>query len=431
MATILIGQDSKGQAQSLELKLANRHGLIAGATGTGKTITLQSLAEQFSEAGVPVFAADVKGDLSGVAAGPFPSKLWDLFGDKGVPLQATFDEIGPLLLGRLFGLTPTQAGVLDVVFLAAHDHGVRLKTIADMRQALSAVAANHKTVSAHYGYVAPSTIAIIQRSVVALEQSGAGQFFGEPSFEPMSLIRTQGGKGVINLLAADRLMGNPQAYVVFVTWILMKLFEVLPEVGDPAKPKLVFFFDEAHLLFDNAPKALLDAVERAVRLIRSKGVGIYFVTQSPTDVPEKVLAQLGNRVQHALRAFTPKDARAVRAAAETFRPNPEIDTGQAITELKTGEALVSTLRQDGTPSMVQRVRIRHPVAQMGPLSTEQRAALIGPRSGFQSRIRMEVNVRPKKKRNWIRITEYVLAASIAYWLITGIAQNWAGVGFGG
>ena len=382
----------------LTLRLANRHGLVTGATGTGKTVTLQVLAEGFSRAGVPVFAADIKGDLSGVCApgepkdfllsraaevgityqpDSFPVVFWDLFGEQGHPVRATVSEMGPLLLARLMGLNETQEGVLNIVFRIADEQGLLLLDLKDLRAALTYVAQNAADASARYGNVAPQSVGAIQRQLLVLENQGADKFFGEPALNIADLMRIdRSGYGTISILAADKLMGAPRLYACFLLWLLSELFEQLPEVGDPAKPKLVFFFDEAHLLFDEAPKALLDKVEQVVRLIRSKGVGVYFVTQNPLDVPESVLAQLGNRVQHALRAFTPRDQKAVKAAADTFRPNPALDTAQVIMEMGKGEALVSTLEGNGVPSMVERTLIRPPCGRVGPISAQERAALM-------------------------------------------------------
>ncbi|QTL02367.1 DUF853 family protein [Aquabacter sp. L1I39] len=383
---------------SLVLRLANRHGLVTGATGTGKTVTLQVLAEGFSRAGVPVFAADIKGDLSGIAAmgeprdfllkraqevgiayAPerFPVAFWDLFGEQGHAVRTTISEMGPLLLARLMGLNETQEGVLNIVFRVADEQGLLLLDLKDLRAMLAHVAENSASLRALYGNVSSATVGAIQRQVLVLENQGADSFFGEPALRIEDLMQVDAsGKGVISILAADRLMGAPRLYACFLLWLLSELFEQLPEVGDPEKPRLVFFFDEAHLLFDEAPKVLLDKVEQVVRLIRSKGVGVYFVTQNPLDVPDKVLSQLGNRVQHALRAFTPRDQKAVKTAAETFRPNPRLDTARAITELGKGEALVSLLEGNGTPAMVERMLVRPPSARVGPLSPQERKALI-------------------------------------------------------
>ena len=396
--TIFIGASTKDE--TLTLKLANRHGLIAGATGTGKTVSLQILAEGFSKAGVPVFCADIKGDLSGIAAEgtskdflekrakevglgasysyhAFPAVFWDLMGKQGHPIRTTISEIGPLLLSRLLELNDTQEGVLNVLFELADDEGLLLLDLKDLRAMLTHVAERSSELSTIYGNVSKASVGAIQRRLLVLERQGGENFFGEPALDIRDFLRTApDGRGVINILAADQLMTSPRLYAVFLLWLMSELFEELPEVGDPDKPKLVFFFDEAHLLFNDAPKALVEKVEQVVRLIRSKGVGIYFVTQNPLDIPETVLAQLGNRIQHALRAFTPRDQRAVRAAAETFRPNPDINTERAITELGVGEALVSTLEGKGIPSIVQRTLIRPPSSRLGPVSQAERRSLI-------------------------------------------------------
>ncbi|WP_244300749.1 helicase HerA-like domain-containing protein [Roseibium hamelinense] len=395
----------------LTLKLANRHGLITGATGTGKTVSLQILAEGFSQAGVPVFCADIKGDLSGLSmAGTskdflekraqdigfsdrytyeaFPAAFWDVFGEQGHPVRTTISEIGPLLLSQLLELNDTQEGVLNVAFELADDEGLLLLDLKDLRAILAHVADRASELSKLYGNVSKASVGAIQRRLLVLERQGGEHFFGEPALDLRDFLRVSPtGRGVINILAADKLMTSPKLYAVFLLWMLSELFEELPEVGDPDKPKLVFFFDEAHLLFNDAPKALIDKVEQVVRLIRSKGVGVYFVTQNPLDVPETVLAQLGNRVQHALRAFTPRDQKAVRAAAETFRPNPDLDTEQVITELGVGEALVSTLEGKGIPSIVQRTLIRPPSSRLGPITKAERRTLIqsGPCFGLYER----------------------------------------------
>ena len=394
---ILLGAGS--QPQWLQLALANRHGLVAGATGTGKTITLQVMAEAFSRAGVPVFCADIKGDLAGLsqpgspnpkvekrAAGTgvtdfayeaAPVVFWDVFGQQGHPIRATVSEMGPVLLARLLELNDTQEGVLNIAFALADDDGLLLLDFKDLRAILAHVAERAPELSAHYGNVGKATIGTIQRRLLVLEQQGAEHFFGEPALALTDLmLLTPEGRGAVNILAADHLVQRPRLYATFLLWMLSELFEELPEVGDLDKPKLVFFFDEAHLLFKDAPKPLLEKVEQVVRLIRSKGVGVYFITQNPMDVPAAVLGQLGNRVQHALRAFTPGDQKAVRAAAETFRRNPAFDTEEAITQLEVGEALVSTLQPGGVPGMVERTRIRPPQSRMGTITAEQRAALI-------------------------------------------------------
>lgn len=394
--TIFVGKGEK--PQYLTLALANRHGLVAGATGTGKTVTLQVLAEGFSRAGVPVFAADIKGDLAGIAAvgeakdafvkrakdigidytpDEFPVIFWDLFGEQGHPVRATISEMGPLLLARLLDLNDVQEGVLNIAFRVADERGLMLLDMKDLRAMLGFVADNAKELGAIYGNVASASIGAIQRQLLVLENQKAENFFGEPALALRDFMRTdRDGRGFINILAADKLMENPRLYATFLLWLLSELFEDLPEVGDPAKPKLVFFFDEAHLLFDDAPKALMDKIEQVVRLIRSKGVGVYFVTQNPLDVPDDVLGQLGNRVQHALRAFTPRDQRAVKAAAETFHPNPKLDTAKVITELGKGEALVSFLDVNGAPNVVERALIRPPTARLGTITAEERAAVI-------------------------------------------------------
>ncbi|WP_232631865.1 helicase HerA-like domain-containing protein [Methylobacterium sp. Leaf118] len=398
--TILVGRSTgrTPKPEVLTLRLANRHGLVAGATGTGKTVTLQVLAEGFSNAGVPVFAADIKGDLSGLAAAGeakphfvkraeelgipyepdrFPTVFWDLFGEQGHPIRCTVTEMGPLLLARLLELNDIQEGVLNIAFRVADENQWPLIDLKDLRALLAFLSENAKELSATYGNVASASIGAIQRALLVLENQGAAQFLGEPALNLSDFMRTdREGRGFVNILAADKLMQRPRLYASFLLWMLSELFEQLPEVGDLDKPKLVFFFDEAHLLFNDAPKALLDAVEQVVRLIRSKGVGVYFVTQNPLDVPETVLGQLGNRVQHALRAFTPRDQRAVRAAAETFRQNPGFDVAKAITELAVGEALVSFLEAKGTPSMVERALIAPPQGRVGPLTPAERAALI-------------------------------------------------------
>jgi DNA helicase HerA-like ATPase len=374
--------------------LANRHGLIAGATGTGKTVTLQAMAHRFSAIGVPVFMADVKGDLAGIAkAGGGNAKVdarlkqlgvdlafegcpvvfWDLFGKGGHPVRATISDMGPLLLSRMLGLNPTQEGVLNIVFRVADDNGLLLLDLKDLRAMLGFVADNAAAVRSEYGNVSAASVGAIQRGLLTLEGQGAGAFFGEPMLDIADLIQTDAkGRGVVNILAADQLMASPKLYATFLLWMLSELFENLPEVGDPDKPGLVFFFDEAHLLFDDAPKALLDKIEQVVRLIRSKGIGVYFVTQNPLDIPDAVLGQLGNRVQHALRAFTPKDQKAVRAAAETLRPNPELDVAAAITELGVGEALVSFLDVKGRPEVVERALVVPPGSHLGPLDETER-----------------------------------------------------------
>lgn len=384
---------------SLLPALANRHGAITGATGTGKTVTLQRLAEQFSRAGVPVFLADVKGDLSGLgAAGSLSPKLeqrvktlgvpapefaacpvtfWDVWGERGHPVRATISDLGPLLLARLFNLNETQEGVLSIIFKVADDQGLLLLDLKDLRALLQFVADNQATFKTQYGNVSAASVAAIQRALTQIEQQGGERFFGEPMLDVQDLLQTdENGHGRINVLAADKLLQTPRVYACCLLWLLAELFEQLPEAGDLEKPKLVFFFDEAHLLFKEAPKALLEKIEQVVRLIRSKGVGVYFVTQSPLDIPDAVLGQLGNRVQHALRAFTPRDQKAIKAVAETMRPNPKLDLRAAISELGVGEALVSFLDEGGTPSVTERAFVAPPGSRIGPLTAEERAALI-------------------------------------------------------
>ncbi len=377
--------------------LGNRHGLITGATGTGKTVTLQRVAEAFSRAGVPVFMADVKGDLSGLAkAGELKGKIkerveqlaielplaacpvafWDVYGKAGHPVRATVSDLGPLLFGRLLDLNDTQQGVLTLVFKIADDNNLLLLDLKDLRAMLQHVGENAKQFQTEYGNVSAASIGAIQRGLLELEHQGAEQLFGEPALDINDLIQTDHGRGVINILAADQLMNSPKLYSTFLLWMLSELFEHLPEIGDPDKPKLVFFFDEAHLLFSDAPKALLEKIEQVVRLIRSKGVGVYFVTQNPLDVPESVLGQLGNRVQHALRAFTPRDQKAVKTAATTMRPNPGLDIEAAITELGVGEALVSLLDEKGRPGVTERAYIVPPGSQIGPITAEERQKII-------------------------------------------------------
>src|SRR5215471_13385128 len=378
--------------------MANRHGLITGATGTGKTVTLQKMAESFSAIGVPVFMADVKGDLSGISQpGQMTSKLkerldliaakepvfaaspvtfWDVFGEQGHPVRATVAELGPLLLSRILELNDTQEGVLTLVFKACDDNGLLLLDLKDLRAALQFIGDNAKQLTTQYGNVSAASIGAIQRGLLTLEQQGADKFFGEPALNVADLMQTGQGRGVVNILAADKLMQTPRTYGTFLLWMLSELYESLPEVGDPEKPKLVFFFDEAHLLFTDAPKALLDKIEQVVRLIRSKGVGVYFVSQNPLDVPDIVLGQMGNRVQHALRAFTPRDQKAVQAAAQTFRQNPKLDTVAVLQQLAVGEALVSMLDQSGTPEMVQRAKVVPPRSQVGAITPDQRQQII-------------------------------------------------------
>jgi DNA helicase HerA-like ATPase len=381
---ILVGKSGPAY-QYLTLGFGNRHGLVTGATGTGKTVTLQLLAEGFSNAGTPVFAADVKGALSkraqdiGITYTPdrFPVVFWDIFGEQGHPVRATISEMGPLLLAQLLELNDTQEGVLNIVFRIADEQGLLILDLKDLRAVLQYAADNASSLTTKYGNVAPATIGTIQRRLLVLENQGADKFFGEPALEITDFLKTdRDGRGIVNILAADKLMRSPRLYATFLLWLLSELFEQLPEVGDPDKPKLVFFFDEAHLLFDNAPKELLTAIEQVVRLIRSKGVGVYFVTQNPLDVPETVLGQLGNRVQHALRAFTPRDQKAVKAAAETFRQNPSFDTAKTIMELGVGEALVSMLEEKGTPGMVARTLIAPPSSRVGPITPEERNSIV-------------------------------------------------------
>jgi len=393
---IFIGKGE--QPAWLTLGLANRHGLVTGATGTGKTVSLQVMAEGFARAGVPVFAADIKGDLSGISevgeakdfivkrAGEmgltfqpdqFSTVFWDVFGEQGHPVRATVSEMGPLLLSRMMDLNDVQEGVLNIAFRVADEQGLLLLDMKDLRAILSFIAEHAAELTTQYGNVSKQTVGTIQRQLLVLENQGGAQFFGEPALALKDFMRTdRDGRGMVNILVADKLMQSPRLYATFLLWMLSELFEELPEAGDPPKPKLVFFFDEAHLLFNDAPKALMDKIEQVVRLIRSKGVGVYFVTQNPIDVPDKVLAQLGNRVQHALRAFTPRDQKAVAAAAQTFRPNPKLNTAQVIMELGKGEALVSFLEGNGVPAMVERVMIRPPSARIGPITPEERKAVM-------------------------------------------------------
>ena len=396
----------------LTLALANRHGLVTGATGTGKTVSLQVMAEGFARAGVPVFAADIKGDLSGISEvgeskdfvvkraaelglsfqpDQFSTVFWDVFGEQGHPVRATVTEMGPLLLARMLDLNDVQEGVLNVAFRVADENGLALIDMKDLRALLDAIVPDAKKgaegendplapirkAAQGFGNVSRATVGTIQRQLLVLENQGGTKFFGEPALSLKDFMRTdRDGRGMVNILVADKLMQSPRLYATFLLWMLSELFEELPEAGDPPKPKLVFFFDEAHLLFNDAPKALMDKIEQVVRLIRSKGVGVYFVTQNPIDVPDRVLGQLGNRVQHALRAFTPRDQKAVQAAAQTFRPNPKLDTAKAIMELGKGEALVSFLEGNGIPAMVERVLIRPPSARIGPITPEERKAIM-------------------------------------------------------
>lgn len=395
---VFLGMSSKGEY--LLLGLANRHGLVTGATGTGKTVSLQVMAQGFSDAGVPVFCADIKGDLSGIAEpgepkdfltkraaeigftdeykfSACPTIFWDLFGQQGHPIRTTVSEMGPLLLSRLMQLNDIQEGVLTIAFRLADENGWLLLDLKDLRAMLGHMVENADVIAAKYGNVSKASVGAILRALLVLENQGGDAFFGEPALQISDLMRTTvDGRGMVSVLAADKLMSSPQLYATFLLWLMSELFEMLPEVGDPEKPRLVFFFDEAHLLFDEAPKALLDKVEQVVRLIRSKGVGVYFVTQNPLDVPDTVLGQLGNRVQHALRAYTPRDQKAVKVAAETFRPNPAFSTMEAITQLAVGEALVSTLEPKGVPSMVERTLIRPPSSRLGPITDAERRQIM-------------------------------------------------------
>ena len=385
-------------ALSITGKMANRHGLIAGATGTGKTVTLQVMAETFCQAGVPCFMADMKGDLSGISqVGKMsgfiekrlpefgienpefqacPVRFFDVFGEQGHPMRATISQMGPQLLSRLMSLNETQDGVLNIVFRIADERGLLLIDVKDLRAMLDWVSKHAKEYTTKYGNISTQTIGAIQRALLQLESQGADKFFGEPSFDIYDLMQTEGGKGVMNVLAADKLMMQPKLYSTFLLWLLSELYSTLPEVGDLALPKLVFFFDEAHMLFTDTSKALLDKIEQVIRLIRSKGVGIYFITQSPTDIPENILGQLGNRVQHALRAYTPKDQKAVKTAADTFRANPAFKTDEAIMNLETGEALVSFLDEKGAPSVVERAKVLFPLSQIGAVTEGQRLDII-------------------------------------------------------
>jgi DNA helicase HerA-like ATPase len=401
--SIFVGATADGAREELNLKRANRHGLIAGATGTGKTVTLQGIVEGFSRTGVPVFVADVKGDLSGLAmAGspmapthaPFaaraaeigmtdwayadnPVVFWDLFGQQGHPVRTTISEMGPLLLARLMALNEVQEGVLQIIFKVADEQGMLLLDMSDLQAMLAWAAENAADLSARYGNVTRATVGTIQRQLLQLEAQGGDNFFGEPALDIHDMMVVgEDGRGTVNVLAADKLMAAPKLYATFLLWLLSELFEELPEVGDPDKPKLVFFFDEAHLLFDDAAPALLDKIEQVVRLIRSKGVGVYFITQNPIDVPDDVAGQLGNRIQHKLNAFTPREQKAVQSAAETFRTSPGVDVATAITELKVGEALVSLLQADGSPSPVARTLIRPPFSRVGPLTDKERAIIV-------------------------------------------------------
>ncbi len=397
------GEGEGGKPQMLDLRRANRHGLIAGATGTGKTVTVQGIIEGFSTIGVPSFVADVKGDLSGLAMAGSPTakthaafaaraaeigesdwayadtpvQFWDLYGEQGHPIRTTVSEMGPLLLSRLLDLNEVQEGVMTIAFHVADKEGLLLLDLDDLQAMLAHCAERADELTTTYGNVSKQSIGAIQRSLLQLRTQGGEHFFGEPALEMDDFLRTDDkGRGIVNILAADKLMAAPKLYSTFLLWLMSELFEHLPEVGDPDKPKLVFFFDEAHLLFDDAPKALLDKIEQVVRLIRSKGVGIYFITQNPIDIPDTVAGQLGNRVQHALRAFTPRDQAAVRSAAETFRANPGVDVATAITELKVGEALVSLLQPDGSPSPVERTLIKPPASRVGPVTPQERGVMI-------------------------------------------------------
>ncbi len=394
---LYIAHCSKG-ALSIVGKMANRHGLIAGATGTGKTVTLQVMAESFCQAGVPCFMADMKGDLSGISqVGKMsgfiekrlpefgienpefqacPVRFYDVYGEQGHPMRATISQMGPMLLSRLLGLNETQDGVLNIVFRIADERGLLILDMKDLRSMLDYVAKNAAQYTTKYGNISTASVGAIQRALLQLEAQGADKFFGEPSFDIYDLMQTEGGKGIMNVLAADKLMMQPKLYSTFLLWLLSELYSTLPEVGDMELPKLVFFFDEAHMLFEGTSKALLDKIEQVIRLIRSKGVGIYFITQLPTDIPENILGQLGNRVQHALRAYTPKDQKAVKTAADTFRPNPEFKTDEAIMNLETGEALVSFLDEKGAPSVVERAKILFPLSQIGAISEGQRLDII-------------------------------------------------------
>ncbi|MFC5390571.1 helicase HerA-like domain-containing protein [Brevundimonas bullata] len=396
-AALFLGQSFEGAAENLLFKRANRHGVVAGATGTGKTVTLQIMAQGFSDAGVPVFCADVKGDLSGISqagdtvrfaerAGQMglsltgkaaPVVFWDLYGQKGHPIRATVSDVGPTLLARMLELNDVQEGVLTVAFHVADKEGLLLLDLEDLRALLAYVGENAQTIGREVGNVSPTSIAAIQRALLQLEQEGGKAFFGEPALRLEDMMRTSlDGRGQVNVLDSTRLMNSPRLYAAFLLWLLSELFEQLPEIGDPEKPRLVFFFDEAHLLFNDAPKGLLEKVEQVVRLIRSKGVGVYFVTQNPADIPDTVLAQLGNRVQHALRAYTPAEQKGLRAAAQSFRTNPAFDTAEAIQGLGVGEALVSTLDEKGGPTVVAQTKIRPPDSRLGPATEAERAAVM-------------------------------------------------------
>lgn len=392
--------ESENKELYLNPKMANRHGLVTGATGTGKTVTLQTMAETFSSMGVPVFAADIKGDLSGVANiggnkssvtkrveqykladkgftfQAFPVQFWDVFGEQGVPVRATVSDMGALLLGRLLSLNDTQSGILTIIFKIANDESLDLIDLKDLKKIVEYVGNNASKYMTSYGNISTASIGAIQRQLIELEEQGANFFFGEPALNLDDLIQTSGDKGIINILAADKLMHSPKVYSTFLIWMMTKLYQTLPEVGDPEKPKLVFFFDEAHLIFNEAPKALVDKIEQVIKLIRSKGVGIYFISQSPSDIPDSILSQLGNRIQHALRAYTPKDQKALKAAAQSFRANPNFDTEKAISELSTGEALVSMLDEKGAPTPVERAYILPPEGQIGPITVDERKKML-------------------------------------------------------
>lgn len=392
------GKNNELQKEYIWLQYANRHGFITGATGTGKTVSVQVLAEAFSRQGVPVFCADVKGDLSGISkAGTLNEKIqsrmhdvgiddlpmqgspvifWDLFGEEGHPIRTTIAEMGPLLLSRILELTPAQEGILNIAFRYAADQNLLLLNLKDLQSMMTHVADKAVELSARYGNVTKQSVGAIQRQLLVLNQQGGAKFFGEPALQLTDIMRVdQNGRGLVSLLAAEKLMDNPRLYSTFLLWLMSELFEKLPEIGDPEKPKLVFIFDEAHLLFDNAPKALIDRIEQVVRLIRSKGVGVYFCTQNPLDMPETVLSQLSNRIQHALRAYTPRETQAVKVAASTFRPNPDFDTTEAIKNLSTGQALVSTLQEKGVPSIVQITTIKPPSSQIGAITAAEREQL--------------------------------------------------------
>jgi len=402
MSTLFIGKDTDGKTQELLMNRANRHGLIAGATGTGKTVTLQILTEGFAKAGVPVFAADVKGDLSGLSqAGSAEHKLhdkllaradkigltdysysdmpvtfWDLFGEKGHPVRTTLDEMGPMLLSRLMDLTDAQEGIMNIAFDVAEDNDWPLLNMQDLRATLVFVSENRKDLSLEYGNITPQSVGAIMRSLLVLEREGADEFFGEPALELKDLMRRKEAKGMVNILAADTLINSPRLYATFLLWLLSELFEELPEVGDPDKPVMAFFFDEAHLLFEDAPKALVQKITQVARLIRSKGVSLWFVTQNPADIPDDVLGQIGNRVQHALRGYTPKEQKAIRASAESFRPNPKFDTEDVISALGVGEALVSVLDNKGRPQIVGQTLIRPPGSRLGPATQAERQTVM-------------------------------------------------------